>query len=108
MLMTRSNPWTGLNERGFPEDDYQDVAAYGATRERLEAIFEGSDAEITELRYWRDAGNPNFRIVRLDIAVSGGEPVRHFIHVPDEGRRAWGEDVLRTLVAWVESYVNDL
>jgi len=99
------NPFTGLNNRGFPEGGYDNKAALDQTVINLNAIFAPTRFAMVGLRYWRDAGNPGFAIVRLDTSESGGQAERHMIHVPT-GPEAWGAAVLRTLTAWVENFLE--
>lgn len=100
------NPWTGLNNRGFPEGGYDNKAAFDATLARLREELEPTRFALEGLRYWRDAGNPGFAIVRLDISENGGQPESHDVHVPNTGFEAWGTLVFETLLAWVRAFIE--
>jgi hypothetical protein len=100
------NPFTGLNNRGFQEGGYNNKAALDQTVINLNKLFEPSRFEMVGLRYWRDAGNPGFAIVRLDTSESGGQAERHFCQVPT-GPEAWGNAVYVVLVAWVETFLEE-
>lgn len=107
MLRSRGpNPFTGLNNRGFLEGGYDNKAALDQTVINLNVLFEPTRFAMAGLRYWRDAGNPGFAIVRLDTSESGGESVRHKIHVPT-GPEAWGASVYRVLRNWVISFLEE-